>query len=234
MSATIARHSWGDGLSFNFRPNATSHLQPSAHRQNPWPAWSISKMKSFEMHYLAQRSVPGMGTIGKFSSSATAGPPATGCRVLSEKQTEFSRACHGAALLPTSSPWSGKKAEDRFRKRSPCPLYCHQPPWSWALMLGMWMRCCSISPPVRYLRFFNASAGPTAGGNSINFWGITAGESAGAQVIRFLALLELGRRETLKPIPQNPAQCVEPTSHLLPLRKKANFSQRHEGSVSGP
>jgi superfamily II DNA/RNA helicase len=86
-----------------------------------------------------------------------------------------------------------KKAEDRFRK-NPHALCIATSTLELGIDVGDVDAVILYQPPGSVSTFLQRIGRSNRRGQSINFWGITAGESAGTQVIRFLALLELGRR----------------------------------------
>ena len=133
----------------------------------------------------------GNGRIEKFLFSATAVLPATGCRALSGAtgSSNMSPSC----TTPTSRQKSEKKAENRFRK-NPHALCIATSTLELGIDVGDVDAVILYQPPGSVSAFLQRIGRSNRRGQSINFWGITAGESAGTQVIRFLALLELGRR----------------------------------------
>ena len=86
-----------------------------------------------------------------------------------------------------------KKAEDRFRK-NPHALCIATSTLELGIDVGDVDAVLLYEPPGSVSAFLQRIGRANRRGQSINFWGITTGESAGNQVIRFLALLELGRR----------------------------------------
>ena len=86
-----------------------------------------------------------------------------------------------------------KKAEDRFRK-NPHALCIATSTLELGIDVGDVDAVLLYQPPGSVSAFLQRIGRSNRRGQSINFWGITAGESAGNQVIRFLALLELGRQ----------------------------------------
>ncbi|WP_462270842.1 DEAD/DEAH box helicase, partial [Desulfobacter sp.] len=95
-----------------------------------------------------------------------------------------------------------KKAEDRFRK-NPHALCIATSTLELGIDVGDVDAVLLYQPPGSVSAFLQRIGRSNRRGQSINFWGITAGESAGNQVIRFLALLELGRQGKIEaPIPK--------------------------------
>nr|WP_319491279.1 AAA domain-containing protein [uncultured Desulfobacter sp.] len=86
-----------------------------------------------------------------------------------------------------------KKAENRFRK-NPHALCIATATLELGIDVGDVDAVILYQPPGSVSTFLQRIGRANRRGQSINFWGITAGESAGTQVIRFLALLELGRQ----------------------------------------
>ncbi len=86
-----------------------------------------------------------------------------------------------------------KKAEDRFRK-NPHALCIATSTLELGIDVGDVDAVLLYQPPGSVSAFLQRIGRANRRGQSINFWGISAGESAGNQVIRFLALLELGRK----------------------------------------
>lgn len=86
-----------------------------------------------------------------------------------------------------------KKAENRFRK-NPHALCVATSTLELGIDVGDVDAVILYQPPGSVSAFLQRIGRSNRRGQSINFWGITAGESAGNQVTRFLALLELGRR----------------------------------------
>lgn len=102
-------------------------------------------------------------------------------------------------------PKERKKAEDRFRK-NPHALCIATSTLELGIDVGDVDAVLLYEPPGSVSTFLQRIGRANRRGQSINFWGITAGEAAGNQVIRFLALLELGRRGKIE----------APTPKILP------------------
>ncbi|WP_035239302.1 DEAD/DEAH box helicase [Desulfobacter vibrioformis] len=86
-----------------------------------------------------------------------------------------------------------KKAEDRFRK-NPHALCIATSTLELGIDVGDVDAVLLYQPPGSVSAFLQRIGRANRRGQSINFWGICSGEAAGNQVIRFLALLALGRQ----------------------------------------
>ncbi len=96
-----------------------------------------------------------------------------------------------------------KKAEDRFRK-NPHALCIATSTLELGIDVGDVDAVVLYQPPGSVSAFLQRIGRSNRRGKSINFWGITTGESVDNQVIRFLALLELGRQGKIEaPPPKN-------------------------------
>ncbi|WP_321493037.1 DEAD/DEAH box helicase [uncultured Desulfobacter sp.] len=95
-----------------------------------------------------------------------------------------------------------KKAEDRFRK-NPHALCIATSTLELGIDVGDVDAVLLYQPPGSVSAFLQRIGRANRRGQSINFWGIAAGASAGNQVIRFLALLDLGRQGKIEaPVPK--------------------------------
>ncbi|MDY0220288.1 MAG: DEAD/DEAH box helicase [Desulfobacterium sp.] len=86
-----------------------------------------------------------------------------------------------------------KRAEDRFRKNSHA-LCIATSTLELGIDVGDVDAVLLYQPPGSVSAFLQRIGRANRRGETINFWGITSGENAGTQVVRFLALLELGRQ----------------------------------------
>ena len=99
-------------------------------------------------------------------------------------------------------PQERKKAEDRFRKR-PHALCIATSTLELGIDVGDVDAVLLFQPPGSVSSFLQRIGRSNRRGDAINFWGICSGESAGLQVVRFLALLELARRGRIEePFPK--------------------------------
>ena len=90
-------------------------------------------------------------------------------------------------------PRERKKAEDRFRKNV-CALCIATSTLELGIDVGDVDAVLLFQPPGSVSSFLQRIGRANRREGAINFWGICSGESAGTQVVRFLALLELGRQ----------------------------------------
>ena len=90
-------------------------------------------------------------------------------------------------------PLERKKAEDRFRKR-PHALCIATSTLELGIDVGDVDAVLLYQPPGSVSSFLQRIGRSNRRGDAINFWGICSGETAGMQVVRFLALLDLARR----------------------------------------
>ncbi len=99
-------------------------------------------------------------------------------------------------------PRERKKAEDRFRK-NPHALCIATSTLELGIDVGDVDAVLLFEPPGSVSSFLQRIGRANRREGAINFWGICSGESAGTQVVRFLALLELGRKGRIEaPVPK--------------------------------
>ncbi|MFN2436743.1 MAG: DEAD/DEAH box helicase, partial [Desulfotignum sp.] len=99
-------------------------------------------------------------------------------------------------------PLERKKAEDRFRK-NPHALCIATSTLELGIDVGDVDAVLLFQPPGSVSSFLQRIGRANRREGAINFWGICSGESAGIQVVRFLALLELGREGRIEaPVPR--------------------------------
>ena len=89
-------------------------------------------------------------------------------------------------------PLERKKAEDQFRKR-PHALCIATSTLELGIDVGDVDAVLLFQPPGSVSAFLQRIGRANRRGTEVNFWGLCSGERAGEQVVRFLALLELGR-----------------------------------------
>ncbi|MFU8770630.1 MAG: helicase-related protein, partial [Desulfotignum sp.] len=99
-------------------------------------------------------------------------------------------------------PLERKKAEDRFRK-NPHALCIATSTLELGIDVGDVDAVLLFQPPGSVSSFLQRIGRANRREGTINFWGICSGESAGIQVVRFLALLALGRKGRIEaPVPK--------------------------------
>ncbi|MDT8378861.1 MAG: DEAD/DEAH box helicase [Desulfotignum sp.] len=99
-------------------------------------------------------------------------------------------------------PLERKKAEDRFRK-NPHALCIATSTLELGIDVGNVDAVLLFQPPGSVSSFLQRIGRANRRERAINFWGICSGDSAGTQVVRFLALLELGRKGKIEtPVPK--------------------------------
>jgi superfamily II DNA/RNA helicase len=99
-------------------------------------------------------------------------------------------------------PLERKKAEDRFRK-NPHALCIATSTLELGIDVGDVDAVLLFQPPGSVSSFLQRIGRANRREGVINFWGICAGDAAGTQVVRFLALLELGRKGRIEaPVPK--------------------------------
>jgi len=100
-------------------------------------------------------------------------------------------------------PLERKEAEDRFRKR-PHALCIATSTLELGIDVGDVDAVLLFQPPGSVSAFLQRIGRANRRGSEVNFWGLCSGERAGDQVVRFLALLELGRGGNIEsPAPKN-------------------------------
>jgi hypothetical protein len=99
-------------------------------------------------------------------------------------------------------PRERKKAEDRFRKNAHA-LCIATSTLELGIDVGDVDAVLLFEPPGSVSSFLQRIGRANRREGAINFWGICSGEFAGTQVVRFLALLELGRKGKIEaPVPK--------------------------------
>jgi hypothetical protein len=99
-------------------------------------------------------------------------------------------------------PVERKKAEDRFRK-NPHALCIATSTLELGIDVGDVDAVLLFQPPGSVSSFLQRIGRANRREGAINFWGICSGDSAGTQVVRFLALLELGQKGKIEaPVPK--------------------------------
>ncbi|WP_020588434.1 DEAD/DEAH box helicase [Desulfobacter curvatus] len=116
-----------------------------------------------------------------------------------------------------------KKAENRFRK-NPHALCIATSTLELGIDVGDVDAVILYQPPGSVSAFLQRIGRANRRGQSINFWGITTGESAGNQVIRFLALLELGRQGKIEAPPPKALPSVLSQQVISCLYEKKEIS----------
>ncbi|MFK5951569.1 MAG: DEAD/DEAH box helicase [Desulfobacterium sp.] len=100
-------------------------------------------------------------------------------------------------------PLERKNAEDRFRKR-PHALCIATSTLELGIDVGDVDAVLLFQPPGSVSAFLQRIGRANRRSTEVNFWGLCSGERAGEQVVRFLALLELGRRGDIEsPAPKH-------------------------------